>query len=64
MRRHPQVGYDLLRKLPTFGGPASLVLAHRRIMRRSMGPVSTGIEGAIAAALGEVFATAATEEAI
>ena len=28
MRRHPQVGYDLLTKLPTFAGAADLVLAH------------------------------------
>ena len=28
MRRHPQVGYDLLKKLPRFSGAASLVLAH------------------------------------
>jgi putative nucleotidyltransferase with HDIG domain len=28
MRRHPQVGYDLLRKLPRFSGAANLVLAH------------------------------------
>ena len=28
MRRHPQVGYDLLKDLPGFGGAATLVLAH------------------------------------
>jgi putative nucleotidyltransferase with HDIG domain len=28
MRRHPQVGYDLLQKLPRFSNAASLVLAH------------------------------------
>jgi len=28
MKRHPQVGYDLLTKLPKFAGAASLVLAH------------------------------------
>jgi putative nucleotidyltransferase with HDIG domain len=28
MRRHPQVGYDLLKKLPRFSGAAALVLAH------------------------------------
>ncbi len=28
IRRHPQVGYDLLRKLPRFAGAADLVLAH------------------------------------
>ncbi len=28
MRRHPQVGYDLLTHLPTFTGAANLVLAH------------------------------------
>ena len=28
MRRHPQVGYDLLKKLPRFSGAANLVLAH------------------------------------
>jgi putative nucleotidyltransferase with HDIG domain len=28
MRRHPQVGYDLLKKLPRFSGAASLVVAH------------------------------------
>ena len=28
MRRHPQVGYDLLKKLPRFAGAANLVLAH------------------------------------
>jgi putative nucleotidyltransferase with HDIG domain len=28
MRRHPQVGYDLLRKLPRFSSAAGLVLAH------------------------------------
>ena len=39
MRRHPQVGYDLLRKLPTFAGPASLVLAHHEAFD------GTGIHG-------------------
>jgi putative two-component system response regulator len=28
MRRHPQVGYDLLKNLPRFAGAARLVLAH------------------------------------
>jgi putative nucleotidyltransferase with HDIG domain len=28
MRRHPQVGFDLLQKLPRFAGAANLVLAH------------------------------------
>jgi response regulator RpfG family c-di-GMP phosphodiesterase len=28
VRRHPQVGYDLLKKLPRFAGAANLVLAH------------------------------------
>ena len=28
MRRHPQVGFDLLKKLPRFAGAADLVLAH------------------------------------
>ena len=28
MRRHPQVGYDLLKNLPGFAGAAELVLAH------------------------------------
>ena len=28
MRRHPQLGYDLLRRLPKFSGAAALVLAH------------------------------------
>jgi putative nucleotidyltransferase with HDIG domain len=28
MRRHPQVGFDLLQKLPRFSGAAGLVLAH------------------------------------
>ena len=28
MRRHPQVGFDLLQKLPRFAGAADLVLAH------------------------------------
>jgi putative nucleotidyltransferase with HDIG domain len=39
MRMHPQLGYDLLRKLPTFSGPAGLVLAHHEAFD------GTGIQG-------------------
>jgi HD-GYP domain-containing protein (c-di-GMP phosphodiesterase class II) len=110
MRMHPQLGYDLLRKLPTFSGPAGLVLAHHEAFdgtgyprglkgrqiplgarmlaiadaydsmlhphtqRPPMLPAlamneiercsGTQFDPEIAAALGEVFAAAATEEAI
>jgi putative nucleotidyltransferase with HDIG domain len=110
MRMHPQLGYDLLRKLPTFAGASSLVLAHHeafdgsgyprglkgrqiplgaRILaiadaydsmthphtqRPPMLPAlamneiercsGTQFDPEIAAALGEVFAAAAAEEAI
>ena len=110
MRMHPQLGYDLLRKLPTFSGPAGLVLAHHEAFdgtgyprglkgrqiplgarmlaiadaydsmthphtqRPPMLPAlamneiercsGTQFDPEIAAALGEVFTAAATEEAI
>ncbi len=110
MRMHPQLGYDLLRKLPTFAGASSFVLAHHeafdgsgyprglkgrqiplgaRILaiadaydsmthphtqRPPMLPAlamneiercsGTQFDPEIAAALGEVFAAAATEEVI
>lgn len=110
MRMHPQLGYDLLRKLPTFAGASSLVLAHHeafdgsgyprglkgrqiplgaRILaiadaydsmthphtqRPPMLPAlamneiercsGTQFDPEVAAALGEVFAAAAAEEAI
>jgi putative nucleotidyltransferase with HDIG domain len=43
MRRHPQVGYDLLRKLPRFSSAASLVLAHHEAFDGSGYPF--GLEG-------------------
>src|SRR5688572_10524116 len=43
MRRHPQVGYDLLKKLPRFSGAANLVLAHHEAFDGSGYPF--GLEG-------------------
>jgi putative nucleotidyltransferase with HDIG domain len=43
MRRHPQVGYDLLKKLPRFSGAATLVLAHHEAFDGSGYPF--GLEG-------------------
>ena len=43
MRRHPQVGYDLLQKLPRFSGAASLVLAHHEAFDGSGYP--NGLQG-------------------
>jgi putative nucleotidyltransferase with HDIG domain len=40
MRKHPQVGYDLLQKLPRFAGAASLVLAHHEAFDGSGYPFS------------------------
>ena len=44
MRRHPQVGYDLLKKLPRFASAAILVLAHHEAFNGSGYPF--GLEGA------------------
>jgi response regulator RpfG family c-di-GMP phosphodiesterase len=43
MKRHPQVGYDLLKKLPRFAGAASLVLAHHEAYDGSGYP--NGLQG-------------------
>jgi putative two-component system response regulator len=43
MRRHPQVGYDLLKKLPRFSGAANLVLAHHEAFDGSGYPL--GLQG-------------------
>jgi putative nucleotidyltransferase with HDIG domain len=43
MKRHPQVGYDLLRKLPRFAGAAGLVLAHHEAYDGSGYP--NGLQG-------------------
>jgi putative nucleotidyltransferase with HDIG domain len=43
MKRHPQVGYDLLRKLPRFAGAARLVLAHHEAYDGSGYP--NGLQG-------------------
>ena len=44
MRTHPQLGYDLLRRLPTFSGVAGLVLAHHEAFDGSGYP--RGLKGA------------------
>jgi response regulator RpfG family c-di-GMP phosphodiesterase len=44
MRTHPQLGYDLLRKLPIFAGAASLVLTHHEAFDGSGYP--RGLRGA------------------
>jgi putative nucleotidyltransferase with HDIG domain len=43
MKRHPQVGYDLLKKLPRFAAAANLVLAHHEAFDGSGYPY--GLEG-------------------
>jgi len=43
MRMHPQLGYDLLRRLPTFVGAADLVLAHHEALDGSGYP--RGLKG-------------------
>ena len=44
MRPHPQVGYDLLKKLPRFSGAANLVLAHHEAFDGSGYPVRPASE--------------------
>lgn len=44
MRTHPQLGYDLLRRLPAFSGAAGLVLAHHEAFDGSGYP--RGLKGA------------------
>ena len=44
MRTHPQLGYDLLRKLPRFAGAADVVLAHHEAFDGSGYP--RGLKGA------------------
>ena len=45
MRMHPQLGYDLLRRLPAFSGAAGLVLAHHEAFDGSGYP--RGLEGVV-----------------
>jgi len=44
MRTHPQLGYDLLRKLPAFAGAANLVLSHHEAV--DGGGYPRGLKGA------------------